>query len=116
MFGYVRYKTLQHEDELRRHRNELERQRLLAIERENQRRTEELEQARAIQLSLLPKQAPRLPHLEIAVRMRTATEVGGDYYDFFPLEDGSLYVVTGDATGHGMSAGLMVSMTKSAPS
>jgi serine phosphatase RsbU (regulator of sigma subunit) len=114
LFGYLRYKTLQHEDELQRHRNELERQRLLAIERENQRRTEELEQARAIQLSLLPKQAPRLPHLEIAVRMLTATEVGGDYYDFFPLEDGSLYVVTGDATGHGMSAGLMVSMTKSA--
>ena len=84
------------------------------VEAENQRKTEEMKQARAIQLSLLPEAPPEIPHLEIAAHLETATEVGGDYYDFFPQDDGGLYVVTGDATGHGISAGMMVSMTKSA--
>ena len=50
--------------------------------------------------------------LEIAAGIKTATEVGGDYYDFFPQHDNSIYVVVGDATGHGMTAGMMVSITK----
>ena len=50
--------------------------------------------------------------LEIAAGIQTATEVGGDYYDFFPQRDNSIYVVVGDATGHGMTAGMMVSITK----
>ena len=45
--------------------------------------------------------------------MKTATEVGGDYYDFSFHEDGSLNVAIGDATGHGMKAGTLVSMMKS---
>jgi ligand-binding sensor domain-containing protein len=79
---------------------------------EDLRKTEELERARALQLSMLPKQPPQRPDLDIAVHMQTATEVGGDYYDFFPQEDGSLFIAYGDATGHGISAGMMVSMTK----
>ena len=51
-------------------------------ETENERKTKELEEARQLQLSMLPKQLPQLPHLDIAVYMKTATEVGGDYYDF----------------------------------
>jgi serine phosphatase RsbU (regulator of sigma subunit) len=62
---------------------------------------------------MLPKQLPQLPHLDIAVYMRTATEVGGDYYDFHIGMDGTLTVVLGDATGHGMKAGTMVTTTKS---
>lgn len=45
--------------------------------------------------------------------MRTATEVGGDYYDFVPGADGSLTVAIGDATGHGAKAGTMVTVIKS---
>jgi len=45
--------------------------------------------------------------------MQTATEVGGDYYDFSIKEDGSLNIAIGDATGHGMKAGIMVSSMKS---
>ena len=45
--------------------------------------------------------------------MKTATEVGGDYYDFHIGLDGTLTVVIGDATGHGMKAGTMVTTTKS---
>jgi len=62
---------------------------------------------------MLPKELPQLPHLEIGVFMKTATEVGGDYYDFKLHDDGTLTAVIGDATGHGMQAGTMVSATKS---
>ncbi len=62
---------------------------------------------------MLPKELPQLPNLDIAVYMQTATEVGGDYYDFHIGLDGTLTVVLGDATGHGMKAGTMVTTTKS---
>ena len=45
--------------------------------------------------------------------MKTATEVGGDYYDFHVGVDGTLTIVLGDATGHGMRAGTMVTSAKS---
>ncbi len=82
-------------------------------ETENERQTKELEEARQLQLSMLPKDLPNLPNLDIAVYMQTATEVGGDYYDFHVGMDGTLTVVIGDATGHGMKAGTMVTTTKS---
>jgi ligand-binding sensor domain-containing protein/serine phosphatase RsbU (regulator of sigma subunit) len=90
---------------------EVERQKAV-IEADNERKTRELEEARALQLSLLPKQLPRLPHLEVAAWMRPATEVGGDYYDFHLNGDGSLVAAVGDATGHGLKAGTMVTATK----
>jgi len=82
-------------------------------ESENERKTKELEQARQLQLSMLPKEIPSLPNLDIAVYMKTATEVGGDYYDFYMAEDKTLTVTIGDATGHGLDAGMMVTATKS---
>ena len=84
------------------------------IQEENDRKGEELERARMIQTQLLPKLPPFHNDLEIGIRYETATEVGGDYYDFFEQPDGSLYIVVGDATGHGLPASLMVTMTKSA--
>lgn len=83
-----------------------------AIQIENDRKTKELEEARALQLSMLPKELPSLPNLEIAAFMRTATEVGGDYYDFIVEDDGALNVAFGDATGHGLQAGTMVTLMK----
>ncbi len=83
------------------------------IEVEHRRKTHELEEARKLQLSLLPKTLPSVPDLEIAVYMNTATEVGGDYYDFYPGDDGSFTVAVGDATGHGLKAGTMVTIIKS---
>ncbi len=82
------------------------------LEVENERKTKELDEARALQLSMLPKDVPKLPHLEIAVFMKTSTEVGGDYYDFSTGEDGTLNVAFGDATGHGMQAGTIVTLMK----
>ena len=91
-------------------RREKENKKLLQLE--NERKTKELEEARSLQLSMLPKVLPQLPNLDIAVYMKTATEVGGDYYDFIVGLDGTLTVAIGDATGHGMKAGTIVSMTK----
>jgi len=82
-------------------------------EAENKRKSIELEEARNLQLSMLPKELPQLPHVDIAVYMQTATEVGGDYYDFHVHTDGTLTVLLGDATGHGMMSGMMVSIMKS---
>ena len=82
------------------------------LDLENKRKSEELEQARHIQRSMLPDAPPILPHLEIAARLETAFEIGGDYYDFFPKTNNDLLIAIGDATGHGVGAGLMVSMTK----
>jgi serine phosphatase RsbU (regulator of sigma subunit) len=83
------------------------------IEAENEARARELEEARQLQLSMLPKQVPDLPHLEIAAYMKTATEVGGDYYDFAVSKEGILTAAIGDATGHGLKAGTVVTATKS---
>lgn len=102
-------KTRLRENELRLKATEAEKR---AIEVENERKTKELEEARDLQLSMLPKELPTLPHLEIAAFMRTATEVGGDYYDFLVKEDGILNVAFGDATGHGLQAGTMVTLMK----
>jgi len=82
------------------------------LEAANHRKSLELEEARQLQLSMLPKELPQLPNLNIAVYMKTATEVGGDYYDFNVGADGTLTVAIGDATGHGMKAGTIVSMIK----
>ncbi len=83
------------------------------VKAENERRAQELEEARQLQLSMLPKKLPNLPHLDIAAYMKTASEVGGDYYDFHLGEDGTLTIAVGDATGHGLKAGTMVTAVKS---
>jgi hypothetical protein len=80
---------------------------------DNARKTQELEEARRLQLSMLPNDKPSIPFLDIAWYMETATEVGGDYYDYSLAEDGSVTVTLGDATGHGMQAGTVVTATKS---
>jgi serine phosphatase RsbU (regulator of sigma subunit) len=83
------------------------------LEAENEQRARELEGARQLQLSMLPKSVPQLPHLEIAPYMKPAAEVGGDYYDFHLADDGTLTVAVGDATGHGLRAGTVVTAMKS---
>jgi len=79
---------------------------------ESERKSEELEAARQIQISMLPTELPNLPNLDIAVYMKTATEVGGDYYDFRVGGDGVLNIALGDATGHGLQAGTLVTIMK----
>lgn len=83
------------------------------LEAENKRKSEELESARQLQFSMLPDVLPEVENLDIAVEMSTATEVGGDYYDFINTGDNSFVGVFGDATGHGLQSGSVVTATKS---
>ncbi len=82
------------------------------LKAENERKNSELAAAKDLQNRLLPKTLPIIKNLDIAGYLRTSTEVGGDYYDFFEQADGSLFAICGDATGHGTPSGMLVSITK----
>ena len=104
------------QDRLREANDELE-EAYNQLEADNARKTEELETAHVIQKGFLPVSPPELPYLEIAAFQKSATEVGGDYYDFFAKTEFShskLVVAIGDAAGHDVGASLMVSATKTA--
>ena len=89
------------------------RQRLEQERIERERAEQELRVARSIQQASLPKEVPQLEGWHIAPFYRPAREVGGDFYDFFGLEDGRLGIVVGDATGHGVPAALVMASARS---
>jgi len=92
--------------------SELLRRRRLEQERiERERIEQDLRVARSIQQASLPKDVPQLEGWEISPYYQPAREVGGDFYDFFDLEDGRVGVVVGDATGKGMPAALVAEAT-----
>jgi hypothetical protein len=71
---------------------------------------DELEVARKLQSDLLPESSPEVEPYHFAHSYRTANEVGGDYYDFQQLPDGRLALLIGDASGHGIAAGLLMAI------
>ncbi|HYK01170.1 MAG TPA: PP2C family protein-serine/threonine phosphatase [Thermoanaerobaculia bacterium] len=71
---------------------------------------DELQLARDLQASLIPKSMPESDRWDVAAFNRIANTVGGDIYDFVPLEDGRMAVLFGDASGHGMAAGLVMAV------
>lgn len=71
----------------------------------------ELELAAKIQENLIPRETLELPTLTVAGGIDPATEVGGDAYDFIPMDDGDTLIYIGDGTGHGVSAGIMASIS-----
>ncbi len=79
---------------------------------EGERKNQELEEAKQLQNSLLPKENPAVNGFDISTYLKPATEIGGDYYDFFYKEGEYFYAICGDATGHGVVSGIMVSVTK----
>jgi PAS domain S-box-containing protein len=81
--------------------------------KDRQRIEQELQVARLIQQTLLPKSLPELEDYQIAAHYQPAREVGGDFYDFFELGDGRLGVVVGDASGKGIPAALVMASTRS---
>lgn len=81
----------------RLHRQALERQKL----------EKELEIARTIQVNLLPKTYPEVPGVSFAAMSFPARKVGGDYYDFVPLEDGRIAIVIADVSGKGVPAAIL---------
>ncbi len=76
-----------------------------------QRLEKELEIGARIQTCLLPDTID-IPGLEIAARMTPASEVGGDYYDAFPVPGGAVIGI-GDVAGHGLTSGLVMLMVQS---
>lgn len=85
---------------------------LRQIERDKLRLDEELQIARRIQRSLLPNTVPQIDGLCIADLCEPAMEVGGDYYDFFPLGPRQLGVLVADVSGKGTSAALYMAELK----
>lgn len=73
----------------------------------------ELEMARRIQESMLPRSIPNLPGWRLDAHWQPARSVSGDFYDFIPLPDGRIAVIVGDVTGKGMPAALMMAVTRS---
>ena len=81
--------------------------------RERLRMREEIEYARKIQLSMLPQLPPDIGWVDLAAASLPATEVGGDYYDYFRLSTTQLALVIGDVSGHGLASGLLLSGVRS---
>lgn len=77
---------------------------------DKERLARELEIAARIQTSILPRDL-RVEGLAIAARMMTTTEVGGDYYDVQRVDDGC-WLAVGDASGHGLTSGLVMMMVQ----
>jgi sigma-B regulation protein RsbU (phosphoserine phosphatase) len=83
-----------------------------AIEKERIER--ELELAAAIQREILPRALPRVAGVELAAANVPTRQVGGDYYDLFPLSGGRLGFLVADVSGKGVPAALLVSTVHSA--
>jgi sigma-B regulation protein RsbU (phosphoserine phosphatase) len=74
----------------------------------------EMDQARRIQMSILPSGPPASAHYQVAAKYSPMTSVAGDLYDFLPLEDGRIGLFIADVSGHGLPAALVASMLKTA--
>src|SRR5918998_3118687 len=79
--------------------------------RERERIEQDLRVARRIQQASLPKEVPQLEGWQIAPFYRPAREVGGDFYEYFDLDDGRVGFAVGDATGKGVPAAFVMSAT-----
>jgi sigma-B regulation protein RsbU (phosphoserine phosphatase) len=87
----------------------LENARLYESEAEKMKLEHDLENARKIQESLLPKTIPSFPNLQLSGSMIPAMQVGGDYYDVIKVSDDKLFVIVGDVSGKGLSASFYMS-------
>ncbi len=80
-------------------------------EEEQARIAQELELARRTQLSMLPRESPKLAYLDIAASSEPARQVGGDLYGYYMLGNNTLAITLGDVSGKGITAALMMAAT-----
>lgn len=92
---------------------DIENRHLMEIRKKQELLDQELSFARSIQSSMLPDYIPDIPSLDIIGFSQSAAAVGGDYYDYFKISDFEFGMAIGDVNGHGVSAGLLMSMAKS---
>jgi phosphoserine phosphatase RsbU/P len=79
--------------------------------KERRRMSSELDIAAQIQKDVLPKETPEIASLDIVAKTRTASELGGDTFDFvMSPDDNQLFIYIGDVTGHGVPASLIMMM------
>jgi sigma-B regulation protein RsbU (phosphoserine phosphatase) len=71
----------------------------------------ELELVGRMQRALLPRQLPTINGISLAAHYETARRAGGDFYDLFPMADGSCGLLIGDVSGHGTPAAVMMAIT-----
>jgi phosphoserine phosphatase RsbU/P len=83
------------------------------IRREKERLAMELDEARSVQFSLFPGWTPAVPGYEISGLCIPCREVGGDWFDYISLQDGSLALVLADVSGKGPGAALLMASTRS---
>lgn len=80
---------------------------------ENLRMKKELDYAREIQLSMLPENEAVIGDIEIAALSVPASEVGGDYFDYFKISENEIGIFICDVSGHGVASGLLLSGLRS---
>lgn len=90
----------------------IERTRRRSAEEALRQTKEEFRLAQEIQQRLFPATAPSVPGFEIAGAISPANSAAGDYYDYFPLSDGSIALAVGDVSSHGMGPALLMSETR----
>ncbi len=91
----------------------IENARLYRLAVEKGRMERELQVARELQASLLPKSTPQVPGWEFAATWQPARQTSGDYYDFFAAQEGEVGLVIGDVSGKGMASALFMTLTRS---
>ncbi len=91
----------------------IENARLYQVAVEKGRMERELQVAREVQASFLPRETPQVPGWEFVARWQPAREVAGDYYDFIPLDGEQLGLVIADVSDKGMPAALFMALTRS---
>lgn len=79
---------------------------------EKERYEREMALARQIQAGMLPTEVPEIAGYDVHALCRPAFEVGGDYYDYVPVGDDRWYIVTGDVSGKGVPAAMIVSIVR----
>jgi hypothetical protein len=84
--------------------------RFLQSQREREHWKLEIEQARQVQQVLIPEALPSIPGFHLESDFRPAQRVGGDFFQIIEAPGGSLLIVLGDVTGHGLKAAMMVSL------
>ena len=107
VFGVIWFLYIETKERLERRNAELQRSVELGAARLEM-QEQELERAREIQQSLLPKDIPQLPGFEIAAAWRPARIVGGDYFDVMRLGENRLAICIADVVGKGVSAALLM--------
>ena len=81
--------------------------------RERERLEQELKVARIIQQTLLPKNLPEVRGWKLAAHWQPARAVGGDFYDFIQLDNGSMVIIIADVTDKGVPAALVMASARS---